>query len=124
MLITKRSSRRSGPFRSRFADGMPDFPIRQYQRCREDFFSGILQAVILGALTVSVGVFGLTVWRVLQKHAPGLHPWLLRGVGSALILLVLVTIWRLGRRIGDLREIRREMLDLRRQIAAKDDAKM
>jgi uncharacterized membrane protein len=97
-------------------DGPANFPLRQYRRCRDDFFTGVVQTVLLLALVVAFAVFTRTLWMVLQRHSSAVSPWFSRLIVLALCIMVLAGLWRVWRRLQALREIRREMKMLRQQL--------
>ena len=69
MLISKNSRRKSEQFESRFRDGLGgDFPLRQYLRCREDFTSGLIHLIVLGAFAFTLVMYTLcaTTFTVFQ----------------------------------------------------------
>ena len=117
MLITKRSRRRSEIFDSRFRDGKGvDFPLRQYLRCREDFFSSIVHLVVLAAFVVTLCFFATTVGHLFDKHGSHLHSFYRWGAMGLVWLFALVLVRRLFRKFGYLRETRQEMKRLQEEI--------
>jgi hypothetical protein len=122
MLISKRSPRRSEVFASRFRDGAAaEFPVRQYLRCREDFASGLVHLVLLGAFLVTLVFFGRTLDHLFAAHGEGLDPWYRRGALILWGVFCLSVLRRLYYKVGALREIRREMAALKATFRARDD---
>ena len=110
MPITKKSRKPSAMFDSRFRDGDGvNFPLRQYLRCREDFSAGLVHLALLGAFALTLVAFGRTVDHLFDAHGAHLNPWLRRGSLALVILAVLSVLWRIGRKIGDLRDTRQAM---------------
>ena len=115
MLISKRSPRKSEVFVSRFRDGADgvEFPVRQYLRCREDLASGVVHLVLLLAFLVTVLLFGRTLDRLFAAHGEDLGPWYRRGALLLWAVFALSVLRRLYYKVCSLREIRREMADLK-----------
>jgi hypothetical protein len=116
MLISRKSRRRSDRFQSRFAEGSPKFFVRQYMRCREDFFTGILQVVVLAAIMVAIFVLAVTLWQVFRTHGQDVSPWTARAIPVGVAGLGLLLLMRVIRRLRQLKEIRQEMRQLRQHI--------
>lgn len=122
MLISKRSPRRSEVFASRFRDGTgAEFPVRQYLRCREDFASGLVHLVLLGAFLVAVVFFGRTLDHFFDAHGDRFDPWFRRGALILWGVFCLSVLRRLYYKVGALREIRREMAALKATFRVRDD---
>ena len=122
MLISKRSRRKSDQFRSRFRDGSAgDFPLRQFLRCREDFTSGIVHALVLVAFVVTLVVFTRTVSGLFEAHGADLNPWYHRGALFLMGLFVLSVLRRLYYKVMELREIRAEMRLLETEFQAQEE---
>ncbi len=113
MLISKRSRRKSELFASRFRAGEGDFPVRQYLRCREDFSSGVVHALLLVAFAVLLVLFGRTLGDLFDRHGADLNPWFKRAALAAMGIFILSVLRRLYYKVMDLREIRREMAHLK-----------
>lgn len=114
MLISKRSPRKSDLFASRFRDGQGvEFPLRQYMRCREDFATGVLHAALLAAFLLTVVLFGRTLDRLFDVHGADLNPWYRRGALVLWGLFCLSVLRRLCYKVFSLKEIRREMGELK-----------
>ena len=119
MLISKRSRRESELFRSRFRDdGGVDFPVRQYLRAREDFASGLVHLALLAAFLVTIALFGRTLDRLFDAHGADLSPWYRRGALALWVLFCLSVLRRLYYKVCSLREIRREMAELKATFRA------
>ncbi len=117
MLIMKRSRKPGDSYRSRFRDGGGvDFPLRQYLRCRDDFFSGTVHFVVLAAFVVSLVFFGRTMNDLFDSHGGHLNPWFRRGAMLMLGLFVLLMARRLLLKFRYLRETRAEMLAMKAQL--------
>jgi len=116
MLITRKSPRRSKAFRSRFREGNGDFPIRQYLRCRDEIYSGIVHVVLLAAFLTALGFFGKTLWQLFDRHGADLSPWYRRGALVGLFGMILLVGFRLWIKIRNLREVREEMNYLKTQL--------
>ena len=117
MLITKRSRRPDDSYRSRFRDGGGvDFPLRQYLRCRDDLFSGMVHFVVLAAFVVSLVFFGRTMNDLFDSHGGHLDPWVRRGAMLMLGLFVLLMARRLLLKFRYLRETRAEMQAMKAQL--------
>ena len=122
MLISKRSRRKSEVFSSRFREGgAGDFPLRQYLRCREDFTSGLVHALLTVAFAVTLVAFARTLWALFDSHGADLNPayrWMTMGLMG---LFVLSVLRRLYCKVMELREIRREMARLQSIFRETDD---
>ncbi len=122
MLISKRSRRKSDSFESRFRDGSAgDFPLRQYLRCREDFSSGVVHAVLTIVFILTLLGFGRTLGHLFDSHGAALNPsykWLTLAMVGIFVLSVLR---RLYYKVMDLREMRREMAHLQTVIMAQEE---
>jgi hypothetical protein len=122
MLISKRSRRKSDRFDSRFRDGSAaDFPLRQYLRCREDFTSGLVHLVLLGAFVVTLVVFGKAVNGLFDQHGGDLNPWFRRGALLLMGLFVLSVLRRLYYKVVELKEIRSEMAELQAEFRHREE---
>jgi ABC-type nickel/cobalt efflux system permease component RcnA len=125
MLITRKSHRPSddSPFRSRFREpGSGAFALRQFLRCREEFYQRIVVTVVQGCFAVVLVMFGRTLHRMFQSHGQDLPVWvelICQGLLLGIVLLILRRVVRNARGIRSLREemrrLRREVDDLRRQ---------
>lgn len=114
MLISKRSPRTSERFSSRFGDGAPgDFPLRQYLRLREDLQVQSVHAALTALLAVLLLVFGRALDGLFLAHGAHLSPWYRRGLWFLVVILALSVLRRLYYKLVELRQIRREMLELR-----------
>jgi len=113
MLISKRSPRRSALFSSKFRDGRgTDFPVRQYLRCRDDFFSGILYAILTLVFLVTLAGFTRSIAGLFDHHGAELSP-LYRYLSLGLMgLFMLSVLRRLYYKVIDLFAIRQEMTGL------------
>lgn len=114
MLISKKSPRTSERFASRFGSGSTgDFPLRQYLRLREDFGAGILHAALTAMLVVLIFVFGRSFDGLFRTHGAGLSPWYRRGMWVLVVVFALSVLRRLCYKLLAMREIRREMGELK-----------
>ena len=114
MRISKRSPRTSERFSSRFGDGAPgDFPLRQYLRLREDFSVQALHTALTGLMVALLLVFGRALDGLFRAHGAHLNPWYRRGVGILIVILALSVLRRLYYKLVELRQIRRDMNELR-----------
>ncbi|MBK7188286.1 MAG: hypothetical protein IPH86_06280 [bacterium] len=114
MLISKRSPRTSERFPGRFGDGAPgDFPLRQYLRLREDLSVRTVHAALTAMLFILIIVFGKTFDGLFRIHGAGLNPWYRRGVGVLVVIFALSVSRRLYYKLMEMRQIRREMSELR-----------
>lgn len=110
MLILKRSRRKSELFESRFRDGSAgNFPLRQYLRCREDFASGLVHAVLLVVFCATLVMFTRTIDGLFTSHGAALNPWFRRGALILMALFILSVLRRLYYKVVEMREIRSEM---------------
>ena len=122
MLISKRSRRQSEVFGSRFRDGTGgDFPLRQYLRCRDDFNSGLLHAVLTLAFAVTLVIFGRTLGHLFDSHGAALSPWYKRAALTLMGLFVLSVLRRLYYKVLEMREIRQEMGRLQAIFRERDE---
>lgn len=122
MLITKRSRRRSERFESRFRDGQgADFPLRQYLRAREDFLSGAVHAVLLLAFVVTLLLFARTLNTLFLTHGAHLKAWYRYVALALLVFFSLSVLRRLYYKVRELREVRREMHELKSRFRAGGD---
>lgn len=114
MLISKKSRRRSAMFDSRFRDGRGvEFPVRQYLRCREDLVSGIVHVGLLAAFFGVLLAFGRTLAGFFAKHGDSVDSWLRYGAWALLVVFCLSVLRRLYYKVAELRELRREMRELK-----------
>jgi len=114
MRISKRSPRRSDAFRSRFLDaGRDAAPIRHVRRLREDLAGQIVYSLLQIAFVVALVLFARSVVHLFARHGSHLSPWYLRLSLAAILVCSVLVLWRLVRRI-------REIRDLRRELAAAD----
>lgn len=110
MLITKRSPRGSTVFKSRFLDDSAEgFPLRQYLRCREDFSAGLVHLALQVVFVLALFAFGRTVDHLFDGHGAHLSAWYRAGALGILGLGILGAVYRLAHKVGDLRDLRREM---------------
>ena len=116
MLISRRSLRRRNAFRSRFQDAEGDFPLRRYMRCREDIYSGIIHSVLQVAFLIALIFFGRAIWLVFARHGAELSPIYSWGAMLLLAAFWLLVLRRLLRKLGDVREARQEMAELRAEL--------
>jgi hypothetical protein len=121
MLITRRSRRRSKLFRSRFDQDSPDFPLRQYYRCREDMVSSLIHGLLLSGFVVVLILFGRVLWRVFSVHGSHLSPWYRALAMAGLIVVILLVIRRLWGRLQNAREARAELRELARRLERPDE---
>ena len=113
MLISKRSRRKSEVFASRFREGgADDFPLRQYLRCREDFSSGLVHALLTVAFMVTLVIFAKTLGHLFDSHGADLNPLYKWGTLGLMGLFVLSVLRRLYYKVMELKEIRQEMARL------------
>jgi len=114
MLILKRSRRKSERFESQFRTGEgSDFPVRRYLRCREDFSSGLVHVVLILVFIVTLIAFGRSLGHVFDHHGANLNPWYRRVTLLLMGVFVLSVLRRLYYKVMELRELRREMGQLR-----------
>lgn len=114
MLISKKSPRTSERFGSRFGSGAPgDFPLRRYLRLREDLGTGTLHAALTATLVGLILVLGRAFDGLFRTHGLGLNPWYRRGMWVLVAVFALSVLRRLCYKLLEMRQIRREMHDLR-----------
>ena len=117
MLISKRSRRKSDIFKSRFRDlSGTDFPLRQYLRCRDDFSSGLIYAVLNLAFLITLGGFTKTLGTLFDRHGQDLNPLYKPAAWALMGLFMLSVLRRLYYKVMELREIRQEMAHLQSQF--------
>ena len=122
MLISKRSRRKSEQFESRFRDGSgADFPLRQYMRCREDFTSGLVHAVLYVAFVVTLVMFTFSISDLFEAHGKNLNPWIPRAAVILMVFFILSVLRRLYYKVVDLRQTREEMARLKEEFRNADD---
>jgi hypothetical protein len=122
MLISKKSPRTSARFASRFGDrSIGDFPLRQYLRLREDLTLGAVQTSLTALFLVLILVFGKAFDGLFNSHGAGLSPWYRRGVWFLIAIFALSVARRLYYKLVGLRQIRREMKDLRASFRQAGD---
>ncbi len=110
MLISKKSVRKSSLFGSRFRDGSgTDFPVRQYLRCREDLFSGIIHAGLTVVFLLTLLAFTRSLGALFDHHGAGLSPWYRHFTLGLMVFFMLSVLRRLYYKVRDLWEIRGEM---------------
>ena len=117
MLISKKSRRKSELFESQFRDGRGgDFSLRQYLRCREDFTSGLVHTLLYVAFVVILVMFTRATIELFSTHGADLNPWFRRGFLILMALFILSVLRRLYYKVMELREIREEMIRLKRDF--------
>lgn len=123
MLISKRSRRESKLFKSRFGDPQSlDFALRQYHRCREEYYSTFLHGILLLAFGVLVALFGRAVWHLFIRHGEQAAPiWRYLSLGAVMLMLASI-IRRVVGKVADLKELRRDMERYRARIREQGDA--
>ncbi len=122
MRISKRSPRTSERFSSRFGDGAPgDFPLRQYLRLREDLGVQALHSALTALFVVLLLVFGRAFDGLFRAHGAHLNPWYRRGVWILIVILALSVLRRLYYKLVELRQIRRDMQELRAGFRQQGD---
>jgi hypothetical protein len=121
MLITRKSRRRSKRFHSRFDQDSPDFPLRQYYRCREDMISSLVMAVLLAGFVVVLFILGHVLWQVFAVHGRHLNPLYRVLVFGGLFIVILIVVRRLWLRLQNAREARAEMHELARRLERRND---
>ncbi len=123
MLISKRSRRESKLFKSRFGDPQSlDFALRQYHRCREEYYSTILHGVLLLAFGVLVALFGRSVWHLFIRHGEQAAPiWRYLSLGVVLLMLGSI-IRRVVGKVAELRELKRDMARYRARIREQGES--
>ena len=122
MLISKRSRKRSDLFESRFRNGqVGDFPLRQYLRCREDFGTGILHAVLIVVFIITLLGFSRTLGHLFDSHGADLKPWYKWGTLSLMGLFVLSVLRRLYYKLLELKEIRMAMVHYKTAYQDQDE---
>lgn len=122
MLISRKSRRKSDLFESRFRDGSGvDFPLRQYLRCKEEFYASFVHFLVLGLFAVILCIFSVTLNNIFLNHGADLKPmyrWLALGL---MVVFVLSVIRRLFFQVQYMRELRVEMQVLQSEFRNGDD---
>lgn len=122
MLISKRSRRKSERFESRFREASSaNFPLRQYLRCREDFSSGLVFAVLNLAFLVTLAGFTRTLGTLFDRHGQDLNPLYKPAAWALMGLFMLSVVRRLYYKVKELKEIRGEMAHLQAQFRESED---
>lgn len=118
MLIRQpTSARRPRPgARTGILDRGAGLPLRQYRLCRQAFWSGLTQAVVLGALVICLALFGRSLLLLFARHGAGVNPWLPRAILGLLGVSILLTLRRFLMRLRELRLLRLELAALQLQI--------
>ncbi len=117
MLITRRSrrARAEGWFGSRPGQSaLP--PVRRFRACRELLVGALLHCAVLAALLCALACFTSTVIGLFRRHGSGNSPGLAAGAVVLLVLTLVWLTWRLIGRLRDVRQLRREIQDLSRQL--------
>jgi hypothetical protein len=121
VLFGKKSRRPSSMFDSRFRDGRGgDFPLRQFLRCKEEFSGGLVHLLLLGVFAVTLVFFGRTLNNLFVTHGADLNPTYRLGALVILGFFILSVIRRIYYKVLELREIRREMAQLRIEMRNTD----
>ncbi len=123
MLIPRPTSarRRRTGLQAGILDRAGDLPLRRYRLCRQALWSGTTQAVVLGALAVSLVLFTRSLLGLFAAHGSGGNPWHPRIVLALMAVVILVTLRRLLNRLRDLRALRAELADLKARLQADSD---
>ncbi len=123
MLITRKSHRPSDgtPYRSRFrAPDSGAFALRQYLRCREEFYQRIVVACVQAVFVVLLLMFGRTLHQMFEIHGKGLPLWVEIICQGLLLLFALLFVRRIVNNVRGLRSLRGEMSRLRRDVDRPD----
>ena len=119
MPSTRRSphAREGGhPFRPRFERDSDAFLLRQSLRCREEIVRLWITLILQTGLLLAFVLFARTLVHVFRTHGSHLAAWLaplVFGFVGVAILLAGRRIWRL---VAELREVRRDLREYRRQL--------
>ncbi len=103
-------------------DRAGDLPLRRYRLCRQALWSGTTQAVVLGALAVSLTLFARSFLTLFASHGSGGNPWHPRIVLGLMAVVILITLRRLLNRLRELRALRAELAALKAQVQGDPDA--
>jgi hypothetical protein len=124
MLLPKPTSSRRPRLglHSGILDRAGDLPLRRYRLCRQALWSGTTQAVVLGALAVSLTLFARSLLTLFASHGSGGNPWHPRIVLGLMAVVILITLRRLLNRLRELRALRAELADLKVQVQGDSDA--
>ena len=90
--------------------------MRQYMRCKEEFSGGLVHLVLLGAFFVTLVGFGNTLNNLFLRHGTHTSPsyrWLALAM---LLVFVLSVLRRIIHKVLDLRDVRREMVFLKKEM--------
>ena len=96
--------------------------MRQYLRCREEFWTGILKAILLAAFGVTMVFFARTIGGLFEAHGAHLSPWYRRLVQFGLGVVILLIAGRIWAKIRQVREVRQEMAYLQGRIYDSQDS--
>lgn len=123
MLITRKSHRPSdgSPYRSRFRK--PDsgaFSLRQYLRCREEFYQRIVVSCVQIIFVVLLLMFGRTLHHMFDTHGRDLPVWVEIICQGLLLLFALIFVRRIVTNVRGLRPLRGEMARLRSDVDSPD----
>ncbi len=118
MLITRKSSRPgdNSPYRSRFrGSGSGAFSLRQYLRCREEFYQRIVVTVVQACFVFFLLMFSRTLHRMFETHGQYVAGWVEILCQVLLLLFVLLFARRVVNNIRNIKWLRGEVARLRRE---------
>ncbi len=112
MLITRKSNRPSdnSSFRSRFRGASGGaFALRQYLRCREEFYQCIVVSVVQICFVVFLLMFGRTMHRLFAAHGRELSNWVEIICLTVLLAFIVIMARRAFRNVKSIMPLRQEM---------------
>ena len=123
MLITRKSRKPSddSSFRSRFRDpGSGAFSLRQYIRCREEFYQRIVVTVVQACFVIFLLMFCRALHLMFKSHGQGVAGWVEIVCQVLLLLFILLFVRRVVNNVRNIKSLRGEMACLRREVADLD----
>ena len=124
MLISRISRKPSdnSPYMSRFrGTGGGAFALRQYLRCREEFYQRIVVSIVQTCFVVFLLMFARTVHRLFESHGQDLSNWVEIGCQALLAVFIIFMARRAIRNALDIRSLRQEMKRLYEESRRPDD---
>ncbi|MCP4145082.1 MAG: hypothetical protein GY752_07325 [bacterium] len=121
MKKLRKSKSSSTAYKSRFSGDAGAFPLRQYLRAKDELISRSIFAVIFAGFAIALLVFSKTVFFLISRHGQHLHnstKWLAAGF---VLILVVVSLYRCYRCVGEVITIRQDIKCYKEQIAQSEN---
>jgi len=124
MLISRKSRKPSddSPYKSRFRGaGGGAFALRQYLRCREEFYQRIVVTIVQTCFVVFLLMFARTTHRLFVSHGQDLSIWVEVGCQALLAVFILFMARRAIRNALDIKYLHQETKRLYEESRRSED---